>query len=539
MIPPWTIIRADVMDALRSMPDESVHCVVTSPPYWSLRDYGVEPSVWPSLHPPRTFPQIDWSKCQHVWEPAGSREGFTSKTRWQHSSNGRGEEQPQEKVLRDKILRENRPECWGQIAQGEFCVHCGAWRGALGLEPTPELFIEHTVQVFREVKRVLRGDGTLWLNIGDCYNAYNGNRGTDSQYAGRRNEMEAKFPAGRGLMAPDLKQKDLVGIPWLVAFALRADGWYLRSDIIWHKRNPMPESVHDRPTKSHEYIFLLTKNVRYFYDQAAIRERQSDGTHARFGDSPRSGKRKLAEPGSGVKNNSSMDAAMKEMILPDGRNKRTVWSVPVQPYSEAHFATYPEDLVEPCVRAGTSQHGVCRVCQAPWARIEGERVPAEGRGSGNKERKIAGAAEPAGEKWHGDRLNTHMGSSIPWQPTVAEFWHPTCEHCPAEAIHEAIVLDPFAGSGTTGVVALKLGRRFLGIELSPKYAEMAERRIVGDNPMFNGGGDVIELPGVPGHDASRSSLLANPTRSESSDSSTNRQIGDESVTSPRPRSSGT
>jgi DNA modification methylase len=261
------IINADWMEGLKQLADGSVHCCVTSPPYWGLRDYGV--------------------------------------------------------------------------------------KGQLGLERTPEEFIAKVVAGFREVRRVLREDGTLWLNLGDSYNAYNGGAGPSSSLsAGTQTEQRPDLPTGFGIRCSSLKPKDMIGIPWRVALALQADGWYLRCDIIWHKPNPMPESVTDRPTKAHEYIFLMTKSERYFYDAEAVKEPQSKNTHARYGKNPIiPHKRKHGVEGE-CRNNLSMDQALREAILPGGRNRRSVWTVPSSAYRHAHFATFPPDLIKPCILAG-------------------------------------------------------------------------------------------------------------------------------------------------------------------------------------------
>lgn len=378
------IIIGDVREEIRKLPTGSVHCVVTSPPYWGLRDYGVS--------------------------------------------------------------------------------------GQIGLEDTPQQFVDEMVALFREVRRVLRDDGTLWFNMGDSYagSGRGGNPtkqtstlegGHETQLAsmikrsraaneigasarsaavtnvGRRATRGSQLPAGfhqdavdsgaigRAWVPPPfgLKQKDLVGMPWRCAFALQADGWYLRQDIIWSKPNPMPESVTDRCTKAHEYIFLLSKSVSYHYDQAAVLEDCSPSTHARLaqdvlsqigseranGGAKTNGNmravgRKLAEAGSGTKNNDSFDEAMA--VMPTKRNKRSVWTVVTEGFKEAHFATFPPALIEPCILAGCPQGGV--------------------------------------------------------------------------------VLDPFGGAGTTGLVADRLQRNAILIELNPDYAAMARRRIHGDSPLF-------------------------------------------------------
>lgn len=260
-----TLYHGDVLDVLRELPDESVQCVVTSPPYWALRDYGVS--------------------------------------------------------------------------------------GQLGLEPTPDEYVAKMVSVFAEVRRVLRTDGTCWLNLGDSYNANQGS-GFDTNRDGGHRKAAAVSPRLRWG-----KPKDLVGIPWRVAFALQDDGWWLRSDIIWAKPNPMPESVTDRPTKAHEYLFLLTKSSRYYYDADAIREPHnvdwSDGRRSgqTIGHSVMAG-HPLARGGTGQADRSTDYRAFPN---PYGRNKRSVWTVATQPYAEAHFATFPAKLIEPCILAGSRE----------------------------------------------------------------------------------------------------------------------------------------------------------------------------------------
>ena len=351
------ILRGDCRDMLKTLPPDSVHCCVTSPPYWGLRDYGHD--------------------------------------------------------------------------------------GQIGLEKSWPDFLTAMLEVFAEVHRVLRPDGTLWLNLGDTYNTGTSS-GRKATTAGKHSYWENPSIAYRvNANAIGLKPKDLVGIPWRVAFALQEQGWYLRQDIIWSKPNPMPESVTDRCTKAHEYLFLLSKSPRYYFDAEAIAEPCSPSTHARLsqdvqsqigserahaGDKtngnmkavgrkswkgltfdgardlavrPDTG-RKRADVGSGIKNNNSMDAALA--IMPEKRNRRSVWTINTEGYREAHFATFPTALVEPCIKAG----------------------------------------------------------------------------CPAGGT----VLDPFGGAGTTGLVADRLQRSAILIELNPEYAAMAERRIRGDSPLF-------------------------------------------------------
>src|SRR5207249_6055691 len=272
-----TLYQGDCLTSLQALPDQSIQCCVTSPPYWGLRDYGVPKTVWGGD-----------PKCKHVWgeEIAVHATNHTDKRRWSHGRNGRGEEQPVEK----------RPGWKRQTSgQGSYCA-CGAWLGALGLEPTPYLFVEHLTELFREVRRVLRDDGTLWLNLGDSY--FNGDKGAPKRTTTGK-QITVRGCLGRStpnrFPQDGLKPKDLVGIPWRVAFALQADGWYLRSDIIWHKPNPMPESVTARPTGRQ---WLSWGNRPHF---GADQPRRSSGKNCQrppHSDPPGSGK--LSHPGSPI-----------------------------------------------------------------------------------------------------------------------------------------------------------------------------------------------------------------------------------------------
>jgi len=333
--PTVRLYRGDCLDVLRRLTAGSVHCVVTSPPYWGLRDYGVA--------------------------------------------------------------------------------------GQLGLESTPEEYVAKLVGIFREVRRVLRPDGTVWLNLGDSYYSdIGGGSVTCTVNAGPIRTLGRRNKPPHGTLKP----KDLVGIPWRVALALQADGWYLRSDIIWHKPNAMPESVRDRPTKSHEYLFLFAKSERYYFDSKAVCEPVQADTVPRYSRG-RSAAHKYADGGPGNQTLARSLDHMRELpaiggathaarlTTSDGgpnrpmtphatRNIRSVWTIPTQPYKGAHFATFPRRLVSPCIKAG----------------------------------------------------------------------------CPVGGV----VLDPFCGSGTTGAEALSLGRDFIGIDLSPAYLKLAQQRIIATCP---------------------------------------------------------
>lgn len=300
----------------------------------------------------------------------------------------------------------------GTVQFKDTCGKCGAIRkdSQIGLEPTPDEYVQNLVNVFREVRGVLRDDGTLWLNLGDSYAGSWGNQGRKPERGTQRpinGEMltpvdDERYPSKQsntGSIPPgaDYKAKDLHGIPWLVAFALRADGWYLRSEIIWAKPNPMPESVTDRPTRAHEQVFLLSKGPRYFWDADAVRE-QDSGRSSGNGFVRDHRLTYQNEDGSGRGNEAEWEPG-------GGRNKRSVWTVTAQPYAEAHFATFPPKLIEPMVLAGSAR--------------------------------------------------------------------------------DDTILDPFSGAGTTGVVALRHDRSYIGIELNPDYCEMSRERIRQDGPLFN------------------------------------------------------
>ncbi|MFH1226787.1 MAG: site-specific DNA-methyltransferase [Planctomycetota bacterium] len=435
------IIVGDVRDKLKELPDQSVHCVITSPPYYGLRDYKVPPLIWGGD-----------SKCRHIWK--------------EHKMPPKG----------GHIKPDNMPNVGANRSEQEegisirfgytsiSCVKCNAWRGSLGLEPTPELYVAHLVEIFREVKRVLRDDGTFWLNIGDSYAGSGGahkenhaNPGISNSY--KRNGVphwgELKQPCNY-LVPEGCKPKDLIGIPWMLAFACRADGWYLRSDIIWYKRNPMPESVTDRPTKSHEYIFLLAKSEKYYYDNEAIKEKSTQNGK------PHPTGQKISP--------TRNDTDMAGKTIGDGisRNKRSVWDVTTHPFRGAHFATFPIALIEPMVLAGSSEKGVCSECGAPWARIiESKRL--------NRTELSKDDIRYRPNIYNGSYGDINGKSDAGYTETKTTGWRATCQ-CKAGVV-PAVVLDPFMGAGTTAVAAKQLHRNFIGIELNPDYIGMAEKRI--------------------------------------------------------------
>jgi len=362
------VIIGDNRQALKELADASVQTVVTSPPYWGLRDYGT----------------ANWTggdeSCEHIKDP--------SKT----------------KKFGNDEFNKNRPSREATKLPGyyfkDLCELCGATfeDNQIGLEQSPDDFIEQLCVVFDEVWRVLKDDGTIWVNLGDSYSSMRDSKASpDSLRTGDGTRVgSAANRNPENLRKAGLKHKDLVGIPWRFAFAMQARGWYLRSDIIWHKPNPMPESVTDRPTKSHEYIFLMTKSPRYYYDHEAIKE------DAIWAEEKRAGQGRLHYDG---KRQGEKGTGQENFVsIVDKKNKRSVWQVNVKGYKEAHFATYPTELIEPCILAGSQ---------------EGDTV-----------------------------------------------------------------LDPFSGSGTTGEVALKHGRHYIGLELNPDYAAISEKRITEAVGMF-------------------------------------------------------
>lgn len=353
------ILAGSALKKLREIEPDSIQTCITSPPYYNLRDY--ETGAWQGGDP----------DCKHLKRDKNRGVGLEELGRKYHGGGHK------HKNVRD-------------LAFGDVCRRCGALRldEQLGLEDSPELYVEKLVEVLMEVRRVLTPTGTLWLNLGDTY-ADRANIRSDGESF--RQDRADVVPAKHNTIGQGRKAKDLIGVPWLVAFALRNAGWWLRSEIIWDKPNAMPESVEDRPTAAHEKLFLLAKSDRYFYDHLAIRERDSGQDHAR---TVLEGQPSLHPPGPNGAHRGLRTVNGRDGM---GRNKRTVWRIGTSGYREAHFAVFPTRLVEPCILAGS----------AP-----------------------------------GDT-----------------------------------VLDPFAGSGTVGVVCGWYGREFLGIELNPEFAQMARRRI--------------------------------------------------------------
>jgi len=514
-----TIMTGDCREVLKTLPDASVNCCVTSPPYWGLRDYGT--GTW----------QGGDAKCEHV--VGEMRRGLGLRY---SPANTRG-----------GAIKCAQVE---DIKAREQCPKCGAVRSdqQIGLERTPAEYVETLVEVFREVWRILRDDGTLWLNLGDSFASGKGTclnpGGNTSSFNVHLKEANV-HPLDRGnkstLAAVGLKPKDLVGIPWRMAFALQADGWYLRQDIIWHKPNPMPESVTDRCTKAHEYIFLLTKSARYYYDAEAIKEPVTQSRIERLNQpnlenqkgstrvpgktngpmkavcgstgvgwnysskcDPTDNRKHRARskregPNSGMhvsrmagREDSKPYPSKSALRDPDGdkihgnipgrsdggaacndpsqlfRNKRSVWTVTTQSFKDAHFATFPPALITPCILAGCSAQ-VCAKCGAPQERIVKKSGGSIGHGSWtchdekDAERGMVQNQTPSKAK---TTDGTYRVETIGFGPTCS---------CNTGTV-SGTVLDPFGGSGTVGEVAEVYGRNSILIELNAEYVKMAKRR---------------------------------------------------------------
>lgn len=406
-----TIIEGCVLDVMPLMEAQSVHCCATSPPFFGLRDYGIEPSNWPAVS-------------------------------------------------------------YAPMA-GLPVVEVEAWTGCLGHEPTPEMYVGHLVAVFRLVRRVLRDDGTLWLNFGDSF-ASNGISGLDVQGATSTSGKASPRSHQRRAVPCGLKAKDLIGIPWRVAFALQADGWWLRSEVIWAKGvsfcesyagSVMPESVTDRPSRSHEQVFLLTKKERYFYDHIAVQETAAQSTQERayLGARP-SGPQAQALQANGTHG--------KTKTLHDysrsTRNLRSVWVINPEPSSVAHYAGWPSHLVAPMIRAGTSERGVCPACLAPYERVVERTRSTDSTYESRGKKRMEGAGPQ--EKYD---YNTNFKTDG-YTKTIG--WRPTCSHAHPEPI-PATVLDCFAGTGTTAETARRLGRHAILIDRSGAYIEMQRERL--------------------------------------------------------------
>ena len=441
------LLTGDCRDVLASLPACSVHTVVTSPPYYGLRDYGT--AQWEGGD----------AACDHM--RASTKVGDATTLRMDG---------------REHIgLYDAEKAAVPGYPYRDTCGKCGARRidRQLGLEATPEAYLAAMVEVFRAVRRVLRDDGTCWVNIGDSYSGGGTGGAPSSKSTLSRHGADGRSPYLDALgqsqprNAAGAKPKDLLLMPARLALALQADGWWIRSDIIWHKPNPMPESCTDRPTSAHEHVFLLSKRARYYYDADAVRE-EGVGAHSH-------GCNATAIPG---RNDQGVD--LQRVWGSSGRNLRNVWTLPTESFSGSHFATFPTALVERCIRAGTSERGACSACGAPWVRVteRGDLVPT--RTSYTKQAlRLIDNPDP-NDQGRNRAIDGHRPNMA--YETTTTGWAPSCQ-C-NEAVVPCTVLDPFVGSGTTALVADRLQRHAIGIDLSIDYAAMAQRRLEDDCPLF-------------------------------------------------------
>jgi site-specific DNA-methyltransferase (adenine-specific) len=435
------VLNGNCLDVLSKLPEQSVNTCITSPPYYGLRDYGT----------------AEWK---------GGDDGCDHQVgRFEHKAS-------------DK--QKSNTASAGHQAR-DVCPKCGAIRKdkQLGLEETPEEYVENMVAVFREVKRVLRDDGTVWLNLGDSYSSNHTTGTKDSDTGWKHGKLSKGYHARAGGSGIGfLKTKDLIGIPWRVAFALQADGWYLRQDIIWHKPNPMPESVTDRCTKSHEYIFLLSKSLKYYFDNEAIKE-----DAVRYGSIPK-GKKYSSELANENIFAKHTRETLNEKPVAEKRNKRSVWTVTTKPFKGAHFATFPPDLIEPCILAGCPEE-ICVECGTPYERemevIEVE--PKENINISNNRKEFDSSMGGGGTSLKGHSGHFKEDGTPVVTPKKDLGFKKQCQ-CESNETKAGTVLDPFGGSGTTGLVADRNGRNAILIELNDEYAEMARDRLYNDAPLF-------------------------------------------------------
>tara|TARA_R100001440_G_scaffold42673_1_gene62441 strand:+ start:1519 stop:2799 length:1281 start_codon:yes stop_codon:yes gene_type:complete len=422
-----SFLQGDVFDKLKELDDNSIDCVVTSPPYWGLRDYGT--AKW----------QGGDLNCSHSYG-RNTRGGLT-----QFQKNNKGS-------FGDEAIK-----------SGEHCKLCGAKRidKQLGLEPTYQEHIQNIIELFRAMKPKLKDSATIWLNYGDSYAAtVNGTKAKDIKNDDR-GFVDKPFSTIQG----SIKPKDLVMIPNRIAIALQDDGWWIRSEIIWHKPNPMPESTKDRPTSAHEKIWLITKSKKYYYDADAIKEpTKFPNAKANW-----TSKQRIERAKSLNRKPVGNEINKKKYNGQSFKNKRNVWTITTKPCKEAHFATFPKDLIEPCVKAGCPEK-VCVECGKPQVK-EFYRKEKYNPGYGNQHtpkgthKKIGGVYQ----KWLEEN---------PPKITIK----PSCD-C-NKGFKSGVVLDPFGGAGTTGIVAKQFNRTAILIELNSEYIKIAKKRIDKELGMF-------------------------------------------------------
>ena len=427
------ILRGDVRDLLKQLPDESVDCCVTSPPYWALRNYNTHPLIWAGK-----------VGCRHEWE--------MKKQKW-HSDRGSNK---RKEIFSDLF------QTTGTVS--DTCKKCGAWRGSLGQEPNMELFVEHLCDIFDEIKRVLKKTGTCWVNLGDTYQGspVSGKEGGFSGRAARNNPDYAKAITVKNRPKSGLPDKCLCQIPSRFAIEMIKRGWILRNEIIWHKPNAMPSSARDRFTVDFEKVFFFVKSNRYYFEQQLEEYTQPMN---RWG-----GARLVAKGKSDWDGGTGQKTYRNRGMRPNesGRNKRCVWTVNTKPFAEAHFATFPEDLIKTPIEAGCPGQ-ICNKCGQPRTKL----FKRTGIGHNESATKYNTKNSTAGRLAQKRQAYRKMGFEKPPAPEFIGYSDCGCnaEFCPG------VVLDPFLGAGTTVLVAKKSGRDYLGMELNPDYVKIAERRL--------------------------------------------------------------
>ena len=379
------ILQGHSLQLLKGLPSKSIHCVITSSPYWGLRSYNTEPQIWGGN-----------ANCSH--------------------STGFDE------------------------ADGT-CRECQAWLGEHGQEPTMKMWLAHEVLLFREVYRVLRDDGVLWINLGDTYaTTPNGTAAATARQSGKDDRVFRDKPFSTS--TPEIPAKNRLLLPARLAIALQEDGWWVREEVIWFKSNPIPSSVRDRTTPAHETIYMFSKRPTYYYDDVAIEEPCSPKTRP-----GRSDGRTIHA----IDGGNGYDRRVNSLVrtyTSETRRKRSVWPITNEPFAGAHFATFPTALVEPMILASTSAVGVCPTCGSPHTRIRPPRPPAD-------------------------------STRQPTPRSRSDTWRSTCK-CASQPPVPATVLDPFGGAGTVGLVANRLKRNAILMELNPTYVEIAQRRLEAD-----------------------------------------------------------
>jgi site-specific DNA-methyltransferase (cytosine-N4-specific) len=445
---PWEVVTGDNRVTMRDIPDGVVQCSVCSPPYYGLRDYGT--GIWEGGDP----------ACDHV--KAG---------REQHMA----------------ALGE-RMGCGGGAKVSEaglepyrsVCGKCGAIRtdSQIGLEPTPQEFVQALLDVFAGVWRILRDDGTCWVNLGSSYaNTGNSNPTMRKSTLGKKpDEKGCHLPQPVKAIGGGFKAKDLIPIPWMFAIAMQQAGWYLRDAITWLKLSPMPSSVTDRTTPATEMIFLFTKKPRYFYDTYAVRESIAEATIARdaYGHtSPEDTLEDMMAGGVISRATVGLNAHDRGSDPAVGRNLWNWWVLPPENFKGKHYAVFPSSLPFRCLSLGTSAKGCCPKCGKCWRRVVSKKF----KQTGGPRAHISGGTQPGANGWEDVPRGNNETSTLGWEPG--------CK-CGLADTRPCLVLDPFAGVSTTGVVARRLSLRYLGLELNGEYAEMGRRRIREDSPLFSG-----------------------------------------------------